>query len=477
MTKVLSASQVSTFGTFAFGGNTRGCPRRWAFKYLTKLPDDAGQYAQAGKLLHELLEEYLLWPGTGPKPRILTLKTKEAKTARAMLGLLPSPPQTRVEEPFECEIDGIKWRGVKDLVFYDGPILVVHDHKSTSSLAWVKHPDDLRRDVQSIIYARDAFGESDVVDLEWLYGTREETPQVEQVRFNITFDEVQAGLPPIIGAGKRILELYKEAPDPCKLEKSLDSCYAFGKPCPFMGPCGLTLTEQCKALYIQYLIKEEKRMGFRDRVKVTEVQQLTTEPINKPSMAEKLGFGSSITPPPFVKDTSRGEDITPQYEEKVPEAPPVSAESVAAEEAPKRRGRPPGTKNKAKDTAVVVTEDGTRIMGDPAAVAEMAKALVPPPAQTPPGFTLLVNTVPVGYAYTNFSEYVRPVLDTVNARNQVEHYRQIDYKGGAMLAAELYSYLQTNPPTGYLFVDKTTDEGRDCLPTLERFAKVVFRGV
>jgi len=45
------------------------------------------------------------------------------------------------------------------------------------------------------------------------------------------------------------------------------------------------------------------------------------------------------------------------------------------------------------------------------------------------------------------------------------------------IGAELYTYLTEHPFDGGIFVDSRTNEGRDCLPTLERFANAVVRGL
>lgn len=462
--RVLSASQVSTFGTTLYGGITPGCERKWGWKYIAGALDPAGEGAISGNRIHKHLER---WFKAGVFP---SGNDVEARAAVAMAQHLAEQgiqyPQERVEEPFEIELSGVKWRGVRDLVYQDGDALVVHDHKTTSGLQWAKTKEELKEDVQSVLYARVAFEESDVVDLQWCYGTREKNKkksvQVETTRFNITRDEVEAGMPPIIAAGKRILELYEAKPHPDILPVNLHICKAFSG-CPYWDVCDLSPLQRAQAVIIQERIKEEKKMGFRDRKAAQQNQTVAAAPETAtaeektPSMREKLG----ITPPKFER--------TPA-EEKAPESIPVSEESslaaAALDKTPARRGRKPGSKNKPKEENIVIPLEPGHTEAPEMPVARVIEK-----------FILCVNCIPDGAPYTRFVDYITPVQNAINARHEVADYRLIDYKAAGILAAELFTYLQAEPPVGVLVVDTNTKEGLDCLPTLQRFAKAEFRGL
>lgn len=478
---VLSASQVSTFGTEDFGGTTAGCQRKHAFKYFGKVPDPAGESAISGKRIHSFLERWFRdgqFPvGDGVEARAAIVMAKHMAKQGVQY------PQARVEEPFQIELEGIRWRGIRDLVYHDGGTLVVHDHKTTAGLQWAKTEEELRSDVQSVLYARVAFEESDVVDLQWLYGTREKNkkkkPQVQQTRFNITFDEVQAALPPIIAAGKRVLELYKEQPNPADLKPNLAICGAYGK-CPYREICPLSPLQRAQATIIQERIKEEKKMGFRDRknavgVATEPVQQAEVAP--RPSMRDKLGFGDSITPPAFARAPA---DTTAAGLTAAAAVSDESSLAAAALDKPKR-GRPAGVKNKAKDktadTAMYVDEQAHHDAEQAAMQAPVQQVVTDIPVGTSVvGFLLCVDCMPgTSVHYTRFVDYIDPVLQVIQTRHEVAHYRMIDYKAAGIIAAELFTYLQTNPPTGVLVVDTRTNEGADCLATLQRFARAEFR--
>jgi hypothetical protein len=428
-TPILSASQVATFGTSAEGGNNEGCQRKWAFKYIAKLPDISGASAEAGKEIHSLIEHWLR------DSRFPNGTSKEANSARAMIKYLPEPSaDLRVEEPFVLDLDGVKWRGLKDLVYWDGATLVVHDHKTTSDLKWAKTEEDLRHDAQAILYARHSFQEADTVDLSWLYGTRAAKPQVLPVRFNISYDEVAAAMPPLTRTGKRMLALYDQQPDPNSLDPNLAMCDAYGG-CPFKAPCNITPIQRIKSLQQQHKKAEEAKMGFRDRIKPESIGQgngvLVAPNVNtaftetKPTMREKLqGFGSAINPPP------------PEVGAVVEALPP-----------PAKRG--PGRPRKVAEVVHVHNNADT--------------------------FTLYVNCAP-STPYTTLAKYLEPILDAINTEHGVQYYGQIDYKASGILGAALYTALQANPPVGSVVMDARTKEGADCLSTLERFAALVVRG-
>lgn len=474
MTRVLSASQVSTFGTTPFGGITSGCERKWSWRYIAGVPDPAGEGAISGNKIHKHLERWFK-AGTFPSGNDV-----EARAAIAMAQHLAKQgiqyPQERVEEPFEIELQGVKWRGIRDLVYQDGDALVVHDHKTTSGLQWAKTEEELKEDVQSVLYARVAFEESDVVDLQWLYGTREKNKQkhvlVQQTRFNITRNEVESAMPPIIAAGKRILELYEATPHPNELPANLHLCKAFGG-CPYWDVCDLSPLQRAQAVIIQERIKEEKKMGFRDRKAAQQNQtvaaetkaEVAEEPPSRPTMREKLGFGDTVTPPKFER---------PPVEVEVESQAGVSEESTLAAAAldKPRRGRKPGSKNKPKEDVGIPLEPG-QVANTEVPAVEKGNVV----AKDNDGFLLCVDCMPSNpeASYTRFSDYVTPVLNTIQARHEVAHYRMIDFKAAGIIAAELFTYIQTNPPVGVLVVDTRSNEGQDCLPTLQRFAKAEFR--
>ena len=59
---------------------------------------------------------------------------------------------------------------------------------------------------------------------------------------------------------------------------------------------------------------------------------------------------SDIVPTPTPPESAAAEEAAPEEEEGVPEATPEAAP------APKRRGRPPGSKNKPKEREVLAQE-------------------------------------------------------------------------------------------------------------------------
>lgn len=451
---ILSASQITAFN---------GCNRLWGFKYLSGLLDEAGPSAAHGKNVHAKLEDWLK-NGIMPKGQ-----DSVDKVARAMLKAVPNPvPKVpRTEEAFTFEVDGVKYRGFIDAVWLDDNTTVIRDWKTTSGLQWAKSEETLRSDVQAILYARYVFQDADVVDLEWVYGTRETTPRTLVVRLNITFEEVQRAMVAITATAKRILALYAENPDPNTLDYNLERCGALGG-CPFTEACNITAADRVRGRQRQHNTKEQKAMGFRDRLKKEVIDTTgttvaeSTEP-KKVSMRERL---SGVAPPPFTPAVTRDPVAQGVQQadagQQVLDAPAdgVEAEQLGAA-LKKGRGRKPGSKNKPKG----VTEE---------VVVDMVADTIPAP--TGGDFILLVNCFSDLAPIKQFSDIVRPVLEAVQEREGVADYRLIDFKGPGMLAAALFTFLQDNPQSGRIMLDARTDEGKHCLPTMERFAKEVIRG-
>lgn len=121
------------------------CPRKWAYdRCRTRVQN---KYAAFGTAVHSYIARWLTY-------RVPPDRNDEGECALAGLGLLPLPPQSWVESPFEFLYDGVLYNGIRDLVsgFVYGSSVAVTDHKSTGNLAWAKTPDDLLWDPQWLTY-------------------------------------------------------------------------------------------------------------------------------------------------------------------------------------------------------------------------------------------------------------------------------------------------------------------------------------
>lgn len=460
MTNPLSPSQIKVF---------LECERKWAAKYLEGYRDEGSDSTSFGKTVHEILAEYL-------KNGILPIgDSKEEVLALAMIKVLPLPDGTlRVEEPFQFVYDGVTYRGVKDLVYDDTDGRVVHDHKTTSKLAWALSQEALDADPQKVIYDASEF-EADVdllnVKSNWLYGPKDgEDP----VNVFVLTDRPAAykALDALNKTARRMLKLYEEQPGMNDLPATgvdLGSCHAYGKPCPFIDKCDITPVQRVKAKMLQERRKRE--MNFKDRVAARRKEQDTPpEPTTEQTetLREKVGFGVAVSPPAYAEVTGSG-STSVSAGAPVPFAPytvigPDTSTSEPEEEVKPKRGRPKGAKNKAKEA-------------DPELVDLNLDAYVLTPVDSTPTvtFTLCVNVYPPGN-YKSFAQFVEPVLAAINAEYQVPDYRLLDYgKGPGIYANALDQYLKAGGFFGTLVVDATTQEGRDALPTLERHASAIYR--
>lgn len=152
-----SVSAITKFDSSQEGG----CPRRWFYRYVERLPEPSTKAQEIGTQIHSQLEHYL--------------KTGEdvlGKHARAGLQFLPKPGRDLlIEEPFSPQrplvASGVPLTGFIDVVnprgeyvtpegevMSDPPGTVeVVDHKTTSDLKWAKAGKDLPKTVQMAGYA------------------------------------------------------------------------------------------------------------------------------------------------------------------------------------------------------------------------------------------------------------------------------------------------------------------------------------
>lgn len=229
----------------------------------------------------------------------------------------------------------------------------------------------------------------------------------------------------------------------------------------------------------------KERLAARTKAQQEEITAPET-PAPGLTLEEKVkGFGSDVSPPPFAPYKVLGPDTAADGSEPSPGV--VDPDDALVELPKKSKGRPKGSKNKAKEIIEASFEpDGPT---DPPPSFEPAG---PPDSgvfkshitvDMSPGWRwkLLVNVYP-DQPYTPFSSYVLPVLWAVREATGLEDYRLVDYgKGAGIYVTALEQYIAKNPPAppgGFLVVDVRTQEGRDALPTLERAAGLgnIFRG-
>lgn len=149
--KHLSPSSASAFD---------GCPRRWKFKYVDRLPEPSGQAAVVGTFAHSVLEEVCdlpavdrtqdrakqlardLWPDLEKDRDYLELDLSEDDSRKfrwqawlAIAGLwdLEDPADVEVvatERKVTATLDGVPFLGIIDRLERESGKLIVSDYKS-----------------------------------------------------------------------------------------------------------------------------------------------------------------------------------------------------------------------------------------------------------------------------------------------------------------------------------------------------------
>lgn len=253
-----------------------GCPRKWALKYLAKIPIIPGQALKDGVYVHKCIEDYLTltedeWLDLYPADYV-DARNREQRLAAlsvAMVRHSPALPGARVE-PSWMHVDP----RLPDTEFYIKPDLTLLgwfvDWKTTSADSptspivlhtpeqYCGHPPDtlfaygeempvrmLRDDVQANLYALAMPGDSNWA--AWVYGCKKfqpgERPNVWTVEHRFHADEVDAFFERVILPAARVMNRLRVAWE----EKSLDSpllvphyskaCSEVGKFCDSMAYC------------------------------------------------------------------------------------------------------------------------------------------------------------------------------------------------------------------------------------------------
>lgn len=155
----VSKSQIETF---------RLCPRKWAYDKIDKNRAPPNASAQLGTDVHDLLEKYL-------RDGIpLDVTTEPGQIAMSGVQHLPLPqtPGMTIERGFTFDSGTCKYIGYKDFENLTLDVPLVGDHKTTKNFSYALDPDSLAQDVQSAIYAVDAFlqrPDADRCELLWVY--------------------------------------------------------------------------------------------------------------------------------------------------------------------------------------------------------------------------------------------------------------------------------------------------------------------
>lgn len=242
----ISASQIKA---------KRKCYRRYAFRYLERLPDPAGPAAQHGSEMHRQLEHWLLY---GKMPIHVD--------ALAAMREAPRPLSALAETKVTWQHDGEMWgyQAIIDVAagllskarfetspfFEPGQPVLVLDYKFTSNLkyALAEHggllvdPNTLEPDPQSTMYADHYFQRGfDDVHGKWIYTETKHAagkrPRVRPVWVHFSRDAVAEAMCGVRADAADLYQLYRIRPKANDVPFDKAACYAFGQPCPYLSRC------------------------------------------------------------------------------------------------------------------------------------------------------------------------------------------------------------------------------------------------
>jgi hypothetical protein len=368
----LSATQVSL---------VQECPRKWAYSYICGLRQPQTESQKLGQEVDDgQLQPYLKF-GTP-----FNLETKAGRIANAGKHLLPNPALSLQKKLFAqhfFRIPSIRSKpgehapfaflGYKDMFLPEGGMPsfptsknpCVADSKTTKSKRWAKTGEELKENVQAILYAWNAlyYRREDkvrAVDLDWVYfmtvpkgtiinaeGEAVEIYDAFSRPVTVTADEVYEQMLKIDDVGHRILALWESAPkgesatDEEKLEfvKTLppntQMCGEYGG-CPFRSQCGMDV-------FFDAMDKDDGKRRL-DVMGTFDLFEDLEEKVQKQDAVLGINPPKTQAPPP-----------APVEPEPLSVAAPVAVAVPVVEEKPKR-GRP--KKDAAPTSAVEATVMG-----------------------------------------------------------------------------------------------------------------------
>ena len=338
----LSASSLTTFDT----DTGFGCKRKWWFKYVMKLPDPPGPGAELGGKLHKAIE--MRWADT-PMQEIL------APAKEFIAEVHAGGWHLEVELKDDKLLPGFDFIGYIDAINPEKKI--IRDWKTMKTLQYAKPSMMLEKDLQMNLYAAAVADDNEDITIEHISITTQKPYQVLRTAAVSTPAIRQAAVQKALALGAG-MQQYMSITDVKDTEPDRSKCNF----CPYKNNCPTG----------------EKTMNLLSSI-------LNAKPAAAPaSVAQPAAVPTGILPPEAPKAAAEPFQAVPPprktppmpipgrklvIQEPAPEPTPapevlskpsaepstaatstVTAPPAATEEAPKKRGRPPGSKSKAADT-------------------------------------------------------------------------------------------------------------------------------
>lgn len=351
--KLLSPSMINKFDERA----PFGCERRWWYRYVKGLDEPQIGNRYLGEKVHALIEAFLAKRELGmeipAEDEALGIylsgqRMVEEVARRTILG---------VETPLpEFTLDGTRVQGYVDVVTSDGII----DWKTSSDIRrYGKTESELATDTQMTIYALAVHPSRSTVKLAHGQFQTKGTKRANFVEVEVTDKHLASHRDNVIIPLVQKMKSAASESDVRKLPRNEKSCFN----CHFKSHCPTA--------------EGETVMSFFSKMSQPQAQAVLPPdaPKSDPAKAAEPVEGFSPVPAPrrqIIVEAAPSPSADLAHEAPKPTLPPVSAgdfprdgrfEEVSKAEPVKRgRGRPPGSKNKAKDEAPPQPKDGAGLV-------------------------------------------------------------------------------------------------------------------
>ena len=475
---IISPSQVSTYEL---------CHRKWAWGYIEKIKGPPNKFAQLGLEVHDILEAWMR-DGTAPDR-----ETKAGAIAIPGLKHLPQPGTAVVEgkflwalpeEPFD--ITGrIDWHDViPGAVARDdterrarivelalmGELLRIGDHKTTGDFKWAMNPDQLRRDIQAVIYASYFMALAGVPAVlgRWVYYRTRRTPSSKCVDWDITREEAAPIMTRVRAVGHEMVIWKAKTQSALDVPFDAGGCRAYGG-CFYEDHCNLTSRERLVSLMAQQSLKDK----MAARAAAQQNTTTTTAPapaVNPPESTQAPA--PTPAPPPQQQGLSLKEKMAARTQAagapRVPGPPPPEPATTpppAAGPAAPPAAPAAGMTLKEKMAARQAAGAGATTV---AASSPRVAPVPPPQAGQVPANVAAVDMQGFAFLFVDCAPIKSDGLRTVPLSNLVAEAPNGDFA----------AYLDTNPlPEGVgITMSMATPEGKAAYEPLSARATHVVRG-
>lgn len=467
----VSPSQLDLFDT---------CQRRWFVVYVERVKEPQAESADRGEKVHLVLENYL--NGKGP----IDQRDPYGRIAYAGLKYLPEPLSGVTEGEFKFPGGpGFLWNGKIDWRSADWSRII--DHKSTSDFKYAKKEKVLKLDPQALIYVMRAMREHDrpTQQADWIYYRTKGEPDSKLI--SVTFERSY-----IQEQEQRLIAHCTDTVFPKRRLTFLDlppndkSCYKYNKPCPNRSRCTdlnkskvfgdiMPSKDELLALLknkslapvgalppvpvvVQPVVQQAPPVQAPAPVAVVPPVVVQQAPIVLPPQAPPpapVAAPEPVIPPPAPV----GQSPDPAVQQAVAEA---HAEAVADIRGERKRGRPPGSKNKARqpithETAPTVPDpDGGPVSGGIG--------------------TLYIDCLPDGEQPETLGSLIALCNEGIKGTLGHEHYSLAPYGSGPAVLAQTLGMILGAYRYETLFVQSGTPDARNALDTLCANAETIIRG-